>query len=477
MNTKAHNPSSSLQTFSYDRAQCHAGIIHVGLGAFHRAHQAFYFDQLLHTPDMQHWGIAGVNLRAQESTLMRQLASQDHRYVLKTIAPDGETCYREIGAILESADWSVDAQAAAKLAARPEIQIISMTVTESGYYLLDNSVLDLQAAPVVEGLQSSSGSCIYTYLRAALNQRRLADAGPVTLICCDNLRDNGGKLKSGFTQYLQAAKDNALLDWVHSHVTFPCCMVDRITPRMDHKHAVDVQQRFTIQDEITVMGEDFIQWVIEDNFAGQKPALDRVGVTFVEDVEPYEDAKIRVLNGGHTILTYLAALKGFYTYDQGIKDEELSEFFDRYETDEVIPAIGHSPINLSEYYAIIKQRFGNSNIGDTVARICMDGVSKFPIYILPTIAGCYRLGRIPKTGLQGIASWYVFMRHVEAGKIPFEYIEPMWDWVRPLLQAGKEKEFAINSVLWGNLAAEYPSWIKDLTTAIEQMSERFPHSA
>jgi D-arabinitol 4-dehydrogenase len=474
MNTILDQNQSKLETFSYDRSKCSAGIIHVGVGAFHRAHQAYYFDRLLHIPDMQQWGIAGVNLRSQETALIDQLASQDHRYVLKTISPEGEVLYREIGSILETVDWSRDAQAAAQLAARPEIHIISMTVTESGYYLLDDSVLDLEASPVVEGLDKSSGSCIYTYLRAALNARMQADAGAVTLLCCDNLRDNGGKLKSGFTQYLKAANDTLLLQWVENQVTFPCCMVDRITPRMDHQHAEDVQQRFGINDQLTVMGEPFIQWVIEDNFAGQKPALDRVEVSYVEDVEPYEDAKIRVLNGGHTILTYLAALKGYHTYDQGIKDKELSEFFDRYETDEVIPAIGESPIDLYEYRDIIKQRFGNSNIGDTVARICMDGVSKYPIYILPTIAGSYRRGVVPLTALQGAASWYVFMRHVLAGKVEFEYIEPMWDWVKPMLESGNEKLFAGNNVLWSTLPQEFPSFVDDMTNAIKYMQQRFP---
>ncbi|MGY0400198.1 MAG: mannitol dehydrogenase family protein, partial [Ostreibacterium sp.] len=350
----------------------------------------------------------------------------------------------------------------------------SMTITESGYYLLDNSLLDLQAEPVAKGLNSSSGSCIYTYLRAALNQRMWADAGPVTLLCCDNLCDNGGKLKSGLTQFLQAAKDETLLQWISVHVSFPCCMVDRITPRMDAKHAKDVQQRFSLQDEVTVMAEDFIQWVIEDNFAGQKPALDRVGVTFVENVEAYEEAKIRVLNGGHLILAYLAALKGYDTYDQAIKDAELSELFDDYETNEVIPAIDNSPINLFEYRDMIKQRFGNANISDSVARICMDGVSKYPIYILPTIVGNYQLGVTPNAALQGVASWYVFMRHVLAGNIPFDYIEPMWNWVKPMLLEGKEKEFARSSVLWGSLPEESSSFVSHLTEAINKMMDRFP---
>lgn len=463
---------STLEKVPYDRKQCRPGIIHVGVGAFHRAHQAVYINDLLNIEDQQHWGIVGINLRPEDSELLSQLTSQDHLYTLKTISSNGDTGYQQIGSIIATYDWTSKPDTAAEIAADEHIHLITITVTESGYYLLENNQLDASAPAVVAGLEGQ-GSCIYTYLRAALNARRVAGGEPITVLCCDNLRDNGHLLQFGFKQFLLAANDYDLLTWIDKNVTFPCCMVDRITPRVDSKHAEDVQQTFGVNDQLTVMSEPFIQWVIEDNFAGLKPPLERVGVQFVEDVVPYEDAKIRLLNAGHTIIAYLAALKGYEVYDQGMADSELSRLFFNYESSEAIPAITDSPIDLYAYLDIIKERFSNAYIGDSVARICADGVSKFPIFVLPTIRGCYAQGIAPTYALQGIASWYVFMRLYEKGQIPFDYIEPKWDFVEPFLKPGCEYLFAENPELWGDVPEKYPQFVNQLCDAIDVMQLRF----
>jgi D-arabinitol 4-dehydrogenase len=250
-------------------------------------------------------------------------------------------------------------------------------------------------------------------------------------------------------------------------------MVDRITPRIDPSHALDVEARFGIKDRVTVMGESYIQWVLEDTFANGRPPLETVGVEIVDQVEPYEDAKIRVLNGGHTILTYLAALKGHRTYDAGILDPELREFFRAYETEEVIPAIGDSPIDLLAYRDIIESRFSNQYIGDTVERICMDGVSKFPIFVLPTIQGTVDRGLVPIRSIHGIASWYVFMRQAEAGRIPFPYVDPKRDWIAPMLEPGQEAVFAAEPDLWGDIPTRCPEFVNALVHEIEHLDQVF----
>ena len=465
------NTSDDLQLIRYDRSLVRPGVIHLGVGAFHRAHQAEYLDSLLQY--QSDWAICGINLRAEDRTHFNALKDQNGLYVLKTISPEGETKYREIGSIVELLDASDNYGQAVDRALDPAIRIVSMTVTESGYYLDDHNILDLDALPIQQGITSGQGSSVYAFLHAVVRARRLHSVGPITFLCCDNLRDNGGKLKVGLGQYLEATGDADSIDWVRDHVTFPCSMVDRITPRIDSVHSEDVLHRFGYHDNVTVMGESFIQWVIEDQFANGRPLFQNINVDIVKDVEPYEDAKIRLLNGGHTILAYLAALKGYVTYHAGITDPELRAFFRAYETDEVIPAIGESPINLELYRDVIESRFSNQYIADTVERICMDGVSKFPIFVLPTIKGLVDLGQLPKLSIYGIASWYIFMRQVEAGRIIFPYIEPKWHWIRPYLVAGQEEAFAKLADLWGDIPTRCPEFVSTLVADIRTLGLQY----
>jgi D-arabinitol 4-dehydrogenase len=465
--------TTPLSPLNYSKTDCEVGIIHVGVGAFHRAHQAVYMNKLLGDKDQQKWGIIGINLRSQDAKINLQLADQKHVYTLKTLSPDNQATYQEIGSILSTLDWSTNPEAAAQAVDNENIHLITMTVTESGYYLSENGQLETQSPIIVEAL-TGSGSCIYAYLRASLNARRFGCNLPITLLCCDNLRDNGHYLKLGFEQFLAACNDTHLLEWIASNVTFPCCMVDRITPRSGAIHIADVKQKFGLDDPLTIMSESYTQWVIEDNFAGPKPDFERVGVELTADVSPYEDAKIRILNGGHTILAYFAALKGYITYDQGLADEELNTLFSAYVNTEVIPAIGESPLNLNEYYQLTKTRLSNSNIADDIARICADGGVKFPIFILPTLTDCYARGHTPVYALQGIASWYVFMCQVQAQIIQFDYIEPNWTLLEPLLDGQNATNFIECEDLWGQLPVQFPLFKQQLTQAITLMLARFP---
>jgi len=464
----------ALKGNTYQKEDCQVGIVHVGIGAFHRAHQAAYVNELLNKTGQQHWGIAGVNLREQESALIAQLKNQQHRYVLKTMSPQSDVQYQEINSILMTYDWSRDPDAAAQVVAENSVHLITMTVTESGYYLNEDGKLDLSASPIVDGL-IGRGGCIYTYLRAALNRRRKINGAPITLLCCDNLRHNGHLLKMGFEQFLAACDDQELLKWLADNATYPSCMVDRITPRIEKTHADDVQKKFGINDELTVLSESFSQWIIEDNFAGPFPPLNLVGVKIVDNVEPYEDAKIRILNGGHTIVVYLAALKGYQTYDEAIVDPELDELFSLFQSSEVIPAIDQSPMDLPSYSDIVKARFSNKNISDSIARISADGVSKFSIFILVTLVGSYERGVVPHQALKGIAAWYVFMCHVHKGMIGFDYIDPNWDFVEVYLTPEGEHSFCESESVWGALPKNYPSFFGDLASAIESMKKRFPY--
>ncbi len=215
----------------------------------------------------------------------------------------------------------------------------------------------------------------------------------------------------------------------------------------------------------SVMGESFIQWVVEDNFIGRRPSLEKIGVQFVENVLPYEEAKIRILNGAHVALSYFGALKGLKTYDQAINNQELQKYFFKFEKQEVIPSLGKEiPFDLEKYMMIIFDRFKNKYIADKLERIAMDGVAKFSIFILPTIRICFEKNITPNNAINSIASWYIFMKKIKNKELNFNYYETQWDWIKNFLVNEKIDDFINNSELWGDVPKKYPIF----TTILKQ---------
>ncbi|MEM7260284.1 MAG: mannitol dehydrogenase family protein, partial [Pseudomonadota bacterium] len=279
-------------------------------------------------------------------------------------------------------------------------------------------------------------------------------------------------LKGNLLSYLRACKDNDLADWVENNVAFPCSMVDRITPRSPASLAEEFTELVGSAVSSPIMAEEFIQWVLESTSTGDMPDLAKAGVTVTADVDPYEETKIRVLNGGHTALAYLAALEGVETFDAAMRVPQLLEHFRNFETKEVLPAITlELPFSKTEYLQQIIDRFGNAAIGDTVARICADGMAKFPIFIRPTLEGCLAQGIMPIHAIRSIASWYVFALHVDAGKISFDYVEPAWKDLQAMLHSSA---FLTNKQLWGELPEKYPDFVQTLQREITEMESKWP---
>jgi len=472
MNSPASPP---LLTSDYARKDCAIGIVHVGFGAFHRAHQAVYIDAYMQATRDLRWGIAAVNLRGSEAAGFARAATAPDGYVLKTMSPHGATEYRLIRPHIAFADWSDDAAAAENLCALDTVSIISITVTESGYYFDDAGALNREDPRIAAELRGEDPRSVYAYLTAALTRRKAAGAGPVSILCCDNIRGNGHMLRRNLAAYMQALGADDLADWVAQNVSFPCSMVDRITPKPTAADAAETAYLFRREGDQTVMAEDFIQWVIEDNFAAPRPVLEQVGVTITADVDPFEEAKIRILNGGHTALTYLAALSGHHTFDQAIADPQLCAHFDRFETQEVLPALDMTlPFDKTAYLAKIADRFGNSNIGDTVERICADGYAKFPVFIRPTLAGCFARGITPTAALRSIAGWYVFARRAARGLTAQSYLEPNQDALAPLIADGNLSGFANSEALWADLPARHPEFISLLQSSIQEVEITWP---
>ncbi len=465
----------AITATGYDRSTCQVGVVHLGFGAFHRAHQAVYLDDYMDVSGDLSWGIGAVNLRASEASHFKTAVDDIERhdgYFLKSYSGDGQASLRRVRSHVMFADWSEAPSDSEALLSLPSVHLVTITVTESGYYTDPNGDLNLADPTIKAEVSGETNQSVYAYLRLAIASRIAATGAPLTIACCDNIRQNGKMLGRNFLAYLKACNESELAAWVENNVAFPCSMVDRITPRSPAALSDELSALVGTPVTSPVMAEDFIQWVLQSHAAADMPALAKVGVTVTADVDPYEETKIRVLNGGHTALTYLAALEGVETFDAAMRVPHLLEHFQNFETKEVLPALTLDlPFSKSDYLQKIILRFGNAAIGDTVARICADGMVKFPIFIRPTLESCLQQGIMPTYSIRSIASWYVFATHVESGKIGFEYIEPGWTDLRALLGTDA---FITNQQLWGDLPTTYPEFADTMRHEIKKMEAKWP---
>lgn len=456
---------------SYDRAACDIGIVHVGYGAFHRAHQAVYVDDYMDATGDLRWGIAAVNLRASESDRFAEAAQVQDGYLLKSIAPNGALAFRAVRSHVAFVDGAQQIDAALDLLSAPTVKAVSMTVTESGYAFKDDWSLNLAAPAIAAELAGGAVQTIYGYLAGALARRAEAIDAPITILCCDNIRNNGKVLKAALLSYLTAAGQADLVDWVKTHATFPCAMVDRITPRSTPALEAEIAGLFPAYRSSPIHAEAFLQWVLQRDFAAEFPALERVGVQMVADVAPFEEAKIRILNGGHTGLTYFGALAGHTTFDQAMRDPALRPYFERFEQEVLTGLGGRIPFDTSAYLSSIAERFENPGIADQLERICMDGYSKMSIFMRPTIEACLKQGISPKAAYDCVASWVIYARRFKAGKASVPYHEPFWDTLAPMLDTGREADIASDPMIWGELPTQYSNFAPDLVAAIRRMEK------
>lgn len=470
--------SATLERISateYNRSTCQVGVVHLGFGAFHRSHQAVYLDDYMDVSGDLRWGIAAVNLRASEASHFKAAerdTSNHDGYFLKSYSASGKSSLRRVRSHVRFADWSLGRADSEALLSQPSVHLLTITVTESGYYTDPNGNLNLADPTIRAEVSGEISESVYAYLRAAIAQRISATGAPLTIACCDNIRQNGKMLANNFISYLNACNELELAAWVETNVAFPCSMVDRITPRSPTELSDELSALVGKPVTSPVMAEDFTQWVLQSKAAAKMPDLAKVGVTVTADVDPYEETKIRVLNGGHTALTYLAALEGVETFDAAMRVPHLLEHFQNFETKEVLPALTlELPFSKADYLEDIIQRFGNAAIGDTVARICADGMVKFPIFIRPTLESCLKQEIMPIYSIRSIASWYVFAMHVDAGKIDFKYDEPSWNELQAMLGTDA---FVINKRLWGELPDAYPEFADTLRQEIKEMESKWP---
>ena len=399
--------------------------LHLGLGSFHRAHQAVYLQHLIEQGD-DRWQIVGGNIRPDMAETL-QAIKQQGGYTLETVTPRGERDYQWIESIRDVVAYDPQLEGLAAVAADPNTRIISFTVTEAGYYLDGQDQLDSSVADIANDLAGNSRCTIYGALAHLLNERRLANAGAVTLQNCDNLRSNGKRFYTGFTQFLQQLGNRELTAWVEQNTCAPDSMVDRITPRPTADVAERVQAATGRQDGAALMGESFIQWVIEDHFINGRPGWEQVGAEMVSDVMPYEEAKIRLLNATHSCIAWAGTLKGYRYIHEGTLDSDVRQLAFDYATQCAIPCLTPSPLKLDDYRDVVLDRFSNPNIQDTNQRVAMDGYSKIPGFILPTIRECLSGGRSLDAVALVVALFLRFLQHRDEGLVDYEYQDQAMD--------------------------------------------------
>lgn len=370
---------------AYDRSQLTAGIVHFGVGNFHRAHQAVYLDDLFNAGHDRDWAIIGAGVLPSDATMRAKLAAQD--FLTTVVEQDNNRTGAHVtGAMIDYLEPGDVAGIVARLA-DPSIRIVSLTITEGGYFIDPASGVFNPTHPdiVADAQNPAAPKTVFGLIVAGLKARR-GNVPPFTVMSCDNIPGNG-EVTHAAVSGLARLHDPAFADWIDANVAFPNGMVDRITPATGAREIGIVADDYGIEDAWPVFCEEFKQWVLEDHFPLGRPALEKVGVQFVPDVAPYEHMKIRILNGGHAAIAYPAALLDIHFVHEAMEEPLIRAFLAKLEHDEIIPVIPPVPnTDLGDYYKLIETRFSNPKIGDTIPRLAQDGSNRQPKFILPSTA-------------------------------------------------------------------------------------------
>lgn len=394
----------SVLTPQYDRSALSPGILHIGVGNFHRAHQAVYLDRLFNLGIDHDWALVGAGIRPGDAVMRAKLSEQDWLTTIVELDPEGLTA-GICGSMIDFID--IRPAVLIERLADPRIRIVSLTITEGGYFIdAATGGLQLGHPEIKADIENPSApQTVFGILIAGLALRRQRNVPPFTIMSCDNLPENGHVTRHTVIGLAQAMAPD-MVSWITDQVAFPNGMVDCITPATSEREIKLVADRFGIDDASPVACEPFRQWVLEDKFPQGRPALENVGVEFVDDVSPHEVMKLRILNGGHAAIAYPAALLGYEYAHQAMSDPLIRGFLERLQIDEVIPTVPAVPgVEFKRYLDTVKARFANTRVADTIARLCFDGSNRQPKFVFPSIADRLRNG-LPVKGLAlEVAFW------------------------------------------------------------------------
>lgn len=440
---KLDNPSLAQLTAdkpTYDRSEISVGIVHFGVGGFHRAHQAMYVDRLLEKGLAKEWGIAGVGVMPADRKMADVMATQDGLYTLLLEKPDGTREARVIGSIVDYRYAPDEPESVIELLAAPTTRIISLTITEGGYN--------------IENLGGADNVNVFGLVVDAMARRCDRGITSPTIVSCDNIEGNGEVARRAFSTYAERVHPG-LGEWISTHTRFPNSMVDRITPVTTPDVIDVVATEFGIDDRWPVVAEPFTSWVLEDDFAEGRPPFEEVDVLMVDDVTPYELMKLRLLNAGHQSLCYFAYLAGYRLVHDAAGDPLFADFLLAYMDDEATPALKPVPgIDLSDYKRTLIERFANPGIKDTVARLCYGSSDRIPKWLLPVIRENLSTGAPIRLSAATVASWARYAEGTDEQGQPIEVQDQLADILVPLARSQRDNPTAFieNTELFGDLA-------------------------
>ncbi|CCQ13815.1 putative mannitol dehydrogenase [Rhodococcus sp. AW25M09] len=463
---------SDVEVPTYDRSAVTAGIVHFGVGGFHRAHQAMYVDRLLERGEASDWGICGVGVLSHDRKMKEVMDQQDCLYTLALKHSDGTWETRVIGSIVEYLFAPEDPEAVIEKMASEAVKIVSLTITEGGYnFSATTGEFDAENPAIVADLADDSvPATTFGLVVEALARRKDRGMRPFTIMSCDNIEGNGHIAKSTFIAFARL-KNSDLADWIESEATFPNSMVDRITPVTTPEVMQELSDRYGIEDAWPVAAEPFTQWALEDAFTLGRPQFENVGVQVVEDVTPYELMKLRLLNASHQALAYFGYLSGYRLVHEVCQDSLFAEFLLAYMDEEATPTLQPVPgIDLADYKQTLIERFSNPEIRDTVARLCAESSDRIPKWLLPVIRKNLDTGGEIVRSTAVVASWARYAEAVDESGEPIEIVDQLKDSLVPIAQSQGEDPtaFIANRAVFGDLidnerfVAEYTKQLASL---------------
>ena len=469
-------PSVALP--AYDRSRLTPGIVHIGLGNFHRAHQAVYLDDLFAMGEAQDWAILGAGVRAGDARMRDALLAQDCLSTVIELDPKGRSA-RRIGAMTGFIEVQADNAALIAAMADPAIRIVSLTVTEGGYFIDAMTGAFDPRHPEIVADAAEPKATAFGAIIAALRLRKAAGLPAFTVMSCDNLPGNGAVTRNAVVG-LARLSDPAFADWIAANVAFPNGMVDRITPATG-PHEREMAASFGLDDPVPVTCEPFRQWVLEDHFPMGRPALEKVGVTFTDHVHAYEAMKIRILNGGHAVIAYPGGLLDVEYVHEAMAHPLIRAFLDKVETEDIIPTVAPVPdTDLGAYYDVIRARFSNPEVADTVRRLCLDGSNRQPKFIVPALRDNLAKGMVPEGLTILSALWCRYCQGTTDSGAVIAPNDPNWDALSARAEAARSDPGAWLAMeeVYGNLAgnaafaARFAHHLRDVwargTTAVLQ---------
>jgi mannitol 2-dehydrogenase len=462
----------------YDRDLVTAGVVHVGVGGFHRAHQAMYHDQLMNQGTALDWGICGVGVMAADRRMKEVLDAQDGLYTLVLKHSDGTYEPRVIGSIVEYLFAPDDPEAVIEKMAAESTRIVSLTITEGGYNLSDvTGEFDVANPDVLADLEPGAvPRTTFGLITEALRRRWKRGLAPFTVMSCDNLQDNGYLSKRVFTAFARL-RDPELGDWVEREARFPNSMVDRITPVTTDTDRAEIRERFGIEDLWPVVCEPYTQWVLQDAFTAGRPPYERVGVQVVEQVEPYELMKLRLLNGSHQAMAYFGYLCGYRLVHEAAQDRLFQAFMLGYMDCEATPTLAPVPgVDLEGYKHTLIERFSNPQVRDTIARLCAESSDRIPKWLLPVVRAQLVTGGEIRRSAAVVASWARYAEGFDEAGQPIEVVDRLRDTLMRLARRQYEDPdaFIANREVFGDLVDQKPfvSAYRSALTSLHQHGAR-----